>query len=173
MLLANLQSQGLPTVSTSGHSKQTSSCNRVEGSTIIIASCIPLLQPLLELMLGRRDFGSSTGWKKYKRYSSEPNAAHRTRDRSGQELSRQTRHRNARRQFDMESMLVTTQNNESGSQERILAASGGQPATPKPVGADPSSATTEHDLRQRVCARLGALVIQPSGLFEEIQIVFI
>ncbi|KAK7954107.1 hypothetical protein PG996_014993 [Apiospora saccharicola] len=121
---------------------------RVEGSTIIIASCIPLLQPLLELMLGRRAFGSSTGWKKYKRYSSEPNSAQRTRDRSGQELSQQARHRNARRQFDMESVLVTTQNNGSGSQERILAASGGQPATPKPVGPEPSSATTEHDLRQ-------------------------
>ncbi|KAK8012821.1 hypothetical protein PG991_010196 [Apiospora marii] len=120
----------------------------VEGSTIIIASCIPLFQPLLELILGRRAFGSSIGWKKYKRYSSDPNATNRTGGRSGHELSLQTRHRNARRQFDMESVLATTQNNGSGSRERILAASEDRhPASPKPDGAEPSSAT-ESDLQR-------------------------
>ncbi|KAH6954756.1 hypothetical protein DER45DRAFT_633158 [Fusarium avenaceum] len=38
----------------------------IEASTIIIASCIPVLQPLVDAMLGRRAFGSSPGYKNYK-----------------------------------------------------------------------------------------------------------
>lgn len=40
----------------------------IEGQTIIIASCIPLLQPLLDLARGRRTFrsgGRSSGYKNY------------------------------------------------------------------------------------------------------------
>lgn len=38
----------------------------IEASTIIIASCIPVLQPLVDAMLGRRAFGSSPGYNNYK-----------------------------------------------------------------------------------------------------------
>ncbi|SPJ70450.1 related to integral membrane protein PTH11 [Fusarium torulosum] len=38
----------------------------IEASTIIIASCIPVLQPLVDAILGRRAFGSSPGYKNYK-----------------------------------------------------------------------------------------------------------
>ncbi|TPX13554.1 uncharacterized protein E0L32_006025 [Thyridium curvatum] len=40
----------------------------IEGSTIIIASCIPVLQPLVDRVLGRRFFGSSLGPRSYKKY---------------------------------------------------------------------------------------------------------
>ncbi|RKL10205.1 hypothetical protein BFJ68_g8821 [Fusarium oxysporum] len=37
----------------------------IEASTIIIACCIPVLQPLVDALLGRRAFGSSPGYKNY------------------------------------------------------------------------------------------------------------
>ncbi|KAK8038299.1 hypothetical protein PG994_015066 [Apiospora phragmitis] len=116
--------------------------DRIEGSTIIIASCIPLLQPLLELILGRRAFGWSTGRKKYERYSSDPN--HKQSGGGGggggssHEMSLQTRHRHARRKFDMESVLAT-QIDENRSQERILASD--QPASLKPISEAASETT--------------------------------
>lgn len=37
----------------------------VEGNSIIIASCIPTLRPLLEVLMGRKPFGSTSG-QRYK-----------------------------------------------------------------------------------------------------------
>lgn len=42
----------------------------VEGSTIIIACCIPVLQPLVDLIFGRRALSGSSGYKKYGNSSS-------------------------------------------------------------------------------------------------------
>ncbi|KAF4980246.1 hypothetical protein FZEAL_3705 [Fusarium zealandicum] len=37
----------------------------IESSTIIIACCIPVLQPLVDLIFGRRTFDISSGYKSY------------------------------------------------------------------------------------------------------------
>ncbi|KAH6884398.1 hypothetical protein B0T10DRAFT_564436 [Thelonectria olida] len=49
----------------------------LEASTIIIASCIPTLQPFVEFLFGRRALGSS-GRSGYKNYSSRTGAPHRS-----------------------------------------------------------------------------------------------
>ncbi|KAK7935885.1 hypothetical protein PG985_001380 [Apiospora marii] len=89
---------------------------------MVLASYIPLLQPILEPMLGRRVFSSRTGWKQYGRYGSNPDATKRPGGRSGYQLSLQTE----RRRLDMGNVLSAAQTNDSGSQERLLVASGGQ-----------------------------------------------
>ncbi|KAF4452103.1 hypothetical protein F53441_5036 [Fusarium austroafricanum] len=66
----------------------------IEASTIIIASCIPVLQPLVDALLGRRAFGSSPGYKDYNSSGYQNYGKSRTgQHRSNIELndSRQTR----------------------------------------------------------------------------------
>ncbi|KAJ5190730.1 uncharacterized protein N7498_009715 [Penicillium cinerascens] len=52
----------------------------IEADVVVIASCIPTLQPLLELIMGKRTLGSYGGSGKYKQSSSNYNTA--TFDRS-------------------------------------------------------------------------------------------
>lgn len=50
----------------------------IEGCTIIVACCIPVLQPLVDLIFGRRTFGSSNGYNSngYKQYGSSRSGRH-------------------------------------------------------------------------------------------------
>ncbi|KAJ3528286.1 hypothetical protein NM208_g10275 [Fusarium decemcellulare] len=92
----------LPSLASSDFSYDTSDLviwTIIESSTIIIACCIPVLQPLVDLLMGRRTFDSSTGG--YKNYNSSGYQNYGN-SRSGQhhgdiELnsSRQTRSKNA------------------------------------------------------------------------------
>ncbi|SPO07027.1 related to integral membrane protein PTH11 [Cephalotrichum gorgonifer] len=90
----------------------------VEGSTIIIASCIPVLQPLADRIWGRRLFGSSYGARNYKNYGSS---------RSGKlqsdiELSYQARKRTVK---DPNGLTFLDQT-QMGSEETILQSKGGE-----------------------------------------------
>ncbi|KAJ1330919.1 hypothetical protein MN608_04375 [Microdochium nivale] len=104
----------------------------IEGGTIIIAACIPLLQPLLDLILGRRTLTSrdkSSGPRKYYKHSSKENTPHHGAGRSnehGTELSgfgRRAGGAGARRmgKSDIDASILATKN-EGGSQESILHA---------------------------------------------------
>ncbi|KAI1013844.1 hypothetical protein LB503_010536 [Fusarium chuoi] len=58
----------LPSLASKDFSYETSDLviwTVIEASTIIIACCIPVLQPLVDALLGRRAFGSSPGYKNY------------------------------------------------------------------------------------------------------------
>jgi hypothetical protein len=46
----------------------------IEGNSIIIAACIPTLQPLFELVLGRRILDSTRSRNKYKNYKPSVNS---------------------------------------------------------------------------------------------------
>ncbi|KAF4972243.1 hypothetical protein FSARC_1140 [Fusarium sarcochroum] len=60
----------------------------IEASTIIIACCIPVLQPLVDALMGRRAFGSSPGYKDYNSSGYQNYGASRTgQPRSNIELS--------------------------------------------------------------------------------------
>ncbi|KXH26159.1 integral membrane protein [Colletotrichum simmondsii] len=48
----------------------------VEGSAMIIAACIPVLQPLGELIFGKRIFASGRGRYTYENYGSAPSGQH-------------------------------------------------------------------------------------------------
>ncbi|KXH43595.1 integral membrane protein [Colletotrichum nymphaeae SA-01] len=94
----------------------------VEGSTMIIAACIPVLQPLGELIFGKRIFTSGGGRCTYENYGSGPNGQHR----SDIEMSRSkdVKKRVARRQDDADAIslndMVTTTMVTKRSQESIL-----------------------------------------------------
>ncbi|KAK1518687.1 uncharacterized protein CCOS01_11507 [Colletotrichum costaricense] len=94
----------------------------VEGSTMIIAACIPVLQPLGELIFGKRIFSSSGGRYTYENYGSGQSGQHR----SDIEMSRskEVQKRVARRQHDAAAISfddrVTTTTVTKGSQESIL-----------------------------------------------------
>ncbi|KAI1872076.1 uncharacterized protein JN550_004279 [Neoarthrinium moseri] len=98
----------------------------VEGSVIIIAACIPLLQPLLE-KIRKRSWSSNR--KSQSLYLTPKNASGHHKGYADVELSNdKSRIRKARRQFDMESILETRNYDDhlgaqpvpAGSQERIL-----------------------------------------------------
>lgn len=55
----------IPNPITSQDKNKLTHQHSIEGSTIIIAACIPVLQPLVDLVLGRRTLGSSNGYKNY------------------------------------------------------------------------------------------------------------
>ncbi|KAK1521346.1 integral membrane protein [Colletotrichum paranaense] len=94
----------------------------VEGSTMIIAACIPVLQPLGDLIFGKRIFSSGGGRYTYENYGSGPSGQHR----SDIEMSRskEVKKRVARRQHDAAAISfddrVTTTTVTKGSQESIL-----------------------------------------------------
>ncbi|KAK1498723.1 integral membrane protein [Colletotrichum abscissum] len=94
----------------------------VEGSTMIIAACIPVLQPLGELIFGKRIFSSGGGRYTYENYGSGQSGQHR----SDIEMSRskEVQKRVARRQHDAAAISfddrVTTTTVTKGSQESIL-----------------------------------------------------
>ncbi|KAI0892183.1 hypothetical protein F4806DRAFT_248208 [Annulohypoxylon nitens] len=92
----------------------------IEGSVIIIAACIPLLQPLLEIV---RRYGWSTKSTAHSAYLGPNNRL----VYGDIELSDKSRIRRIRHKFDMDSVLATKNNNEEtviapmpGSQDRIL-----------------------------------------------------
>ncbi|KAK1730002.1 uncharacterized protein BDZ83DRAFT_783615 [Colletotrichum acutatum] len=94
----------------------------VEGSTMIIAACIPVLQPLGELIFGKRIFSSGGGRYTYENYGSGPSGQYR----SDIEMSRskEATKRVARRQHSANAIsfddTVSTTMVTRGSQESIL-----------------------------------------------------
>ncbi|KAI1840245.1 hypothetical protein JX265_013037 [Neoarthrinium moseri] len=73
-IVAIYKTTRLPSLASSDFSYDTSDLvvwTCTEGSTIIIATCIPVLRPLVDLVLGRDVFGSSRDRRKYKNYGSE------------------------------------------------------------------------------------------------------
>ncbi|KAK2770912.1 integral membrane protein [Colletotrichum kahawae] len=95
----------------------------VEGSTMIIAACIPVLQPLGELLFGKRMFSSGGGKYTYENYGSGPSgpSGHMRSDNIELSRSREARKR-AMRQADEISFddTTTTTAVAKGSQESIL-----------------------------------------------------
>ncbi|EQB57925.1 integral membrane protein [Colletotrichum gloeosporioides Cg-14] len=91
----------------------------VEGGTMIIAACIPILQPLSELIFGKRLFSSGGGRRTYENYGSGPSGQMRS---ENIELSRG--HKRTPRQQDTVSFddldTTTTTAVAKGSQESIL-----------------------------------------------------
>lgn len=86
---------------------------------MIIAACIPVLQPLGELLFGKRIFSSGGGRNTYENYGSGPSG--RTRDEIEMSRSRDLGKR-AQRQADEISLDETTTTTAAakGSQESIL-----------------------------------------------------
>ncbi|OTB06086.1 hypothetical protein M426DRAFT_319164 [Hypoxylon sp. CI-4A] len=82
----------------------------VEGSSVIIATCIPVLRPLIELIFGRRVMGSS-GDRYYKNYGTE--RSNHTKD--GLEMN--SRKRKVKGPYDLETNIEV---DKSGSQDNIL-----------------------------------------------------
>ncbi|KAK1856563.1 integral membrane protein [Colletotrichum chrysophilum] len=91
----------------------------VEGGTMIIAACIPILQPLGELIFGKRLFSSGGGRRTYENYGLGPSGQMRS---ENIELSRG--HKRTPRQQDTVSFddldTTTTTAVAKGSQESIL-----------------------------------------------------
>ncbi|GJD01164.1 integral membrane protein [Colletotrichum higginsianum] len=93
----------------------------VEGSTMIIAACIPVLQPLGELIFGKRMFSSGGGRYTYENYGSGPGG--RVRSSIEMSRSRDARKRAAARQRAEAAVFndaTTTTITGKGSQESIL-----------------------------------------------------
>ncbi|OBR10937.1 Integral membrane protein [Colletotrichum higginsianum IMI 349063] len=93
----------------------------VEGSTMIIAACIPVLQPLGELIFGKRMFSSGGGRYTYENYGSGPGG--RVRSDIEMSRSRDARKRAAARQRAEATVFndaTTTTITGKGSQESIL-----------------------------------------------------
>lgn len=107
--------------------------NSIEGSVIIIAACIPLLQPLLERLQNRTwsTKGDSKGT-----YPSAPGASGKRKGYADIELSSdKSRISRARRKYEMDSVLETRISDENlgtlpskGSQDRILEEDETEPA---------------------------------------------
>lgn len=89
----------------------------VEGSTIIIAACIPVLQPLVDRISGRRLFSTSYGNRNYKNYGSSKSGV----PQSDVELSYRSRKRTVK---DPNGLTFLDQT-QVGSEESILQANGG------------------------------------------------
>ncbi|KAK1641457.1 hypothetical protein BDP81DRAFT_418972 [Colletotrichum phormii] len=115
----------LPSLATLDFSYDTSDLviwTIVEGSTMIIAACIPVLQPLGELISGKRIFSSGGSRYTYENYGSGPS----DQLRSDIEMSRflEAKKRVVRRQHDADAIsfedTVTTTMVTKGSQESIL-----------------------------------------------------
>ncbi|WYZ35502.1 hypothetical protein EsH8_X_000149 [Colletotrichum jinshuiense] len=116
----------LPSLASSDFSYDTSDLiiwTIVEGSTMIIAACIPILQPLGELMFGKRIFSSGGGRYTYENYGSGPSGQMRSDIEMSR--SREARKRAARIQHDVDAIsfddTTTTTVAAKGSQESILA----------------------------------------------------
>ncbi|KAK3990480.1 hypothetical protein QBC44DRAFT_349844 [Cladorrhinum sp. PSN332] len=112
-VVAIYKTTSLPSLAKADFSWETSDLvvwTIIEGQTIIIASCIPLLQPLIDMAKGRRTF-RSTGSSGYKHYGSGNNTGS-----YGNELV-------DRRQDDLEGCAPTSDGSvmkKSDSQESIL-----------------------------------------------------
>ncbi|KAL0931850.1 uncharacterized protein CTRU02_212803 [Colletotrichum truncatum] len=94
----------------------------VEGGTMIIAACIPVLQPLSDLVFGKRIFGSGNGRRTYENYGSGPGGQLKS---EPIELSRSHKpRRRTQRQVDEISIddadTMATTAVAKGSQESIL-----------------------------------------------------
>uniref|UniRef100_A0A0C4DJB4 Rhodopsin domain-containing protein n=1 Tax=Fusarium oxysporum (strain Fo5176) TaxID=660025 RepID=A0A0C4DJB4_FUSOF len=94
----------------------------IESSTIIIACCVPVLQPLVDLLMGRRAFDSSTGGYKHYNPSGYQNYGNTRSDQHHGDIelssSRQARSKNA---TDIENATYLGSHAvELGSQESIL-----------------------------------------------------
>lgn len=50
--------------------RETDPCYSVEANVVVIASCIPTLSPLLELLWGKRQWASSNDQRKYYQHNS-------------------------------------------------------------------------------------------------------
>lgn len=89
--------------------------SRVEGSTVTVASCIPIMQPLIELFFGKRALdGSSAQGKAYHNYGSDRGG---NRNSDG-ELSSSRGGRQKKRDTAYDGTLGTL--NTKDSQETIL-----------------------------------------------------
>ncbi|KAF5679246.1 integral membrane protein PTH11 [Fusarium heterosporum] len=100
----------------------------IEASTIIIACCIPVLQPLVDAILGRRAFGSSPGYKNYnssgyQNYGNSGTGKHR----SNIELSDNRQGRSANRGDTADIKYLGSGAAELDSQESILRHAGPKP----------------------------------------------
>ncbi|KXJ96170.1 hypothetical protein Micbo1qcDRAFT_201487 [Microdochium bolleyi] len=125
----------------------------IEGGTIIIAACIPLLQPLLDLILGRRTLTSrnkssdpSSNYKNnyyHEHLSSRDHHPGRSGTR-GTELSSlggsSSGRPGGRRmgKSDVETSILVTKNDDGGSQESILLRAEREPGRPTSRGGAPS-----------------------------------
>ncbi|TDZ38416.1 hypothetical protein CTRI78_v010852 [Colletotrichum trifolii] len=101
----------------------------VEGSTMIIAACIPVLQPLGELIFGKRIFSSGGGRYTYEHYGSGPSKRMRSENVELSQSQAASKRLQRRAEEDVVSFddATTTTVAAKGSQESIL----GQPS---PVG---------------------------------------
>ncbi|KAI0835341.1 hypothetical protein F5Y06DRAFT_276695 [Hypoxylon sp. FL0890] len=87
----------------------------VEGGSVIIATCIPVLRPLVEVIFGRRVLGSSGDRKYYKNYGTSRSA---TKD----EMELSSRKRRVKGPYDLETNIDVAA--KDGSQEEILPRDG-------------------------------------------------
>ncbi|KAI2466522.1 hypothetical protein F4781DRAFT_350300 [Annulohypoxylon bovei var. microspora] len=96
----------------------------VEGSSVVIATCIPILRPLIEMIFGRRIMGSTGDRQGYKNYGTSKSNG--TRD----ELEMNSRRRKIKGPYDLETNIEL---GKEGSQDDILPRDGQDPATKRPV----------------------------------------
>ncbi|KAL0943430.1 uncharacterized protein CTRU02_201316 [Colletotrichum truncatum] len=87
----------------------------VEGSTIIIASSIPVMQPLLELILRRNPFSSAKGSKQTPQYYEDYGSQSKSKSRGGGNIELGQRKPKSKPKDDLGLTIV-----ESDSQENIL-----------------------------------------------------
>ncbi|XDG01720.1 hypothetical protein ABKA04_001335 [Annulohypoxylon sp. FPYF3050] len=83
----------------------------VEGASVIIATCIPILRPLVEMIFGRRIMGSTGDRAGYKNYGNSK--SNNTRD----ELEMNSRRRKVKGPYDLETNIEL---GKDGSQDDIL-----------------------------------------------------
>ncbi|OTA67829.1 hypothetical protein K449DRAFT_388627 [Hypoxylon sp. EC38] len=83
----------------------------VEGSSVIIATCIPVLRPLVEIIFGRRVMGSSGDRHGYKNYGT-------SRSNTRDELEMNSKRRKVKGPYDLETNIDIAA--KDGSQDDIL-----------------------------------------------------
>ncbi|KAI1135122.1 hypothetical protein F5Y05DRAFT_395687, partial [Hypoxylon sp. FL0543] len=98
----------------------------VEGSSVIIATCIPVLRPLIEVIFGRRALGSSGDRKGYKNYGT-------SRSNTRDEMEMNSRRRKVKGPYDLETNIDAVA--KDSSQEEILPRDG-VPSIPSAKRAD-------------------------------------
>ncbi|KAK4164969.1 hypothetical protein QBC43DRAFT_260891 [Cladorrhinum sp. PSN259] len=108
-IVAIYKTTSLPSLAKADFSWETSDLviwTIIEGQTIIIASCIPLLQPIIDMAKGKRTFRSTGGSSGYKHYGSGNNYASGT---HGRELTQGTGgHRGRLGKRDPDATLLDT-----------------------------------------------------------------
>ena len=109
----------------------------VEGSAIIIASCIPILQPLADKILGSRFFGSTNDRRAYKKYGSERSGAMRSDMELSSHKNRTTGAAGGRSAKDPNSLTFLDKTKASSEESILNQDAGRKPAAE--VAVDPAA----------------------------------